>query len=180
MATLSPTFGNVREATRLYMRDFRQFNALIDDEETPDSIMDLCISLTVDDFNTTPPNTGFDIVNFPSKYLLLIGTVIQVLRSAGILQSRNRLNYSDGGITVSTSDKAPEYQAWIDRMQREYEDKKKRLKRSLNAEAAYGGIFSEYSYVNYAGGFIGFLGLDSFEVLRRGFASPALTGGFNA
>ena len=177
MASLVLVPGTVREAVRLYMRDFIQFNALVDDEETPDSIIDLCVWLTISDFNTTAPLTNFPLASFPSLYLLHLGTVLQVMRSAGILQSRNRLNYSDGGITVATSDKAPEYMQWITLMINEYEGKKKVLKRSLNAASAYGGIFSEYSYVNYAGGFIGFLGLDSFEVLRRGFSSPALTGG---
>lgn len=174
---LSAVPGTLRESVRAYMRDFTQFNALIDAEETPDSLIDLCIFLSVDDWNSTPPVSSVGITNHPSKYLLLISSTIQVLRSAGILQSRNRLNYSDGGITVGTSDKAPEYMSWINQMLQEYEDKKRRLKRSLNAELAYGGVYSEYSYVNYAGGFIGFLGLDAFEVLRRGFASPALTGG---
>jgi len=177
MASLILVPGTLREAVRLYMRDFSQFNALLDAEETPDSILDLCIFLTVDDFNTTTPFTNVTIESFPSKYLLLVGTVFNVLRSAGLLYSRNRFNYSDGGITVATSDKAGEYQSWIREMQNEYEKKKKSIKISLNAERSYGGIYSEYSYVNYAGGFIGFLGLDSFEILRRGFGSPALTGG---
>ena len=92
-----PTFiGQVRD----YMRDFPEFNALVDGEETSDGLISLCADLAADDFSSTmPPIGNFTVETHPSLYLLLLGTVIQVLRSAGILQARNNLNYSDGGLT---------------------------------------------------------------------------------
>ena len=135
---------------RNFMRDHGTVNALTWGEETADSIIDLCIDMTVDDFQWTTPFIGqYTLDNFPSLYLLIYGTTINVLRSAGILQSRNNLNYSDGGITVASSDKTPLYQSWSDRFYSDYELKKKNLKKQINASQAYSGIPSEYYFLEY-------------------------------
>ena len=134
---------------RNYMRDLPALNALLDGQETSDSLIQLCGELAIDDFNTSPPLIGnYDLTNFPSKSLLIIGTIIWILRSAGILQSRNQLDYASGGVTVAVSNKTPLYQSWIAAMMQEYENKKVNLKKSINAEAAYGFIPSEYATVN--------------------------------
>jgi hypothetical protein len=133
---------------RLYLRDFIENNRLIKDEETSDIMLDMHRELAIEDFNTTPHTTNFSLSNFPSMYLLLIGTVIQVLRSSGISQSRNRLNYNDGGISVAVSDKAGEYQSWIASMLNEYERKKRELKISINITSGFGHVPSEYMFSN--------------------------------
>ena len=150
MATPPYDRPTIIEKVRIFMRDQAAFNALLFGEETDDDTIDLCIDMTLDDFMwTTPQIGGYTLDNFPSFYLLIIGTVINVLRSAGILQSRNNLNYSDGGITVASSDKTPLYQSWIDRFYRDYEEKKKKLKMQLNAQKAYGNRWSEYYFMQY-------------------------------
>lgn len=161
-----PTFiGQVRD----YMRDFPEFNALVDGEETSDGLISLCADLAADDFsNTMPPIGNFTVESHPSLYLLLIGTVIQILRSAGILQARNNLNYSDGGLTVATSDKAQIYMGYVNAMVGEYEGKKRNLKISLNAAGAYGGIRSEYSFIGAYGQYIGLANVDSYTAVRFG------------
>jgi hypothetical protein len=161
-----PTFiGQVRD----YMRDFPEYNALLDGEETSDGLISLCADLAADDFtNTMPPIGNFQVENHPSLYLLLLGTVIQILRSAGILQARNNLNYSDGGLTVATSDKAQIYRAYAQWIITEYEHKKRNLKISLNAGAAYGGVRSEYSWVGAYGQYIGLASIDSYTAVRFG------------
>lgn len=133
---------------RLYMRDFAESNRLIRREETTDIMLDLHRELAIEDFNTTPHVTNYKLKTFPSMYLLLIGTVIQVLRSAGILQSRNRLNYNDGGISVAVSDKAGDYQGWISSMLNEYERKKRELKIAINLTGAFGNVPSEFVFSN--------------------------------
>lgn len=133
---------------RLYLRDFAENNRLIRGEETSDIMLDLHRELAIEDFNTTPHVTNYKLTNFPSMYLLLLGTVIQVLRSAGLLQSRNRLNYNDGGISVAVSDKAGDYQSWIASMLNEYERKKRELKIAINLTGAFGNVPSEYVFAN--------------------------------
>jgi len=155
---------------RDFLRDHAQFNALLDGEETSDGIINLCAELAADDFSTTPPPVGrFGVENHPSFYLLFYGTIIQILRSAGLLQSRNNLNYSDGGLTVATSDKAPQYKGWADSFFAEYEAKKRTFKISLNAGAAYGGVSSEYMFIGAYGQYLGLSNLDSYTAIRYGF-----------
>lgn len=128
------------------MRDKASLNALLEGEETSGVEIDLAIDLAIDDFIETPPPVwtgGFD--DFPSFSILLYGTVIEVLNGAGLLQSRNELNYVDGGISVKTSDKTLLYQRWLDRFETRYERMKIRWKKNRNLESCYGGVPSEYA-----------------------------------
>jgi hypothetical protein len=153
---------------RDYIRDVPALNALLDGVETTDTLIEFCLDMTMDDFNTTPPLIGqFTLYNHPSQSLVLIGTVINILKSAGIGQSRNQLDYASGGITVATSNKTPLYQSWLNIFMQEYEAKKANLKKAINAEQAYGGISSEYTQVNFGGNIV-FFGLDSVNMVRNG------------
>ncbi len=155
---------------RVFLRDQAEFNALLDGQETGDSLIGLAADLAADDWNATPPFVGeVTVETHPSRYILFLGTLIQVLRSSGILQSRNNLNYSDGGLTVATSDKAPQYMAWINQWMNEYERKKRSNKISRNAGSAYGGISSEYMFIGAYGQFLGLSNLDSYTSIRYGF-----------
>lgn len=167
MGSLFPTDQAFLAACRDYMRDKPELNALLDQPETSDALMKLSRDLTIDDFNTSPPLIGnYTLSGFPSDYLLMMGTIIQILKSAGLLQSRNQLDYVEGGLSVQTSNKTPLYQSWIAILMQEYELKKANLKKSLNAEACYGGVYSEYAQTNFGGSL--FFGLDSVNLVRSG------------
>lgn len=153
---------------RAYIRDIPAMNALLDGVETSDTLIEFCLDLTLDDFNTSPPLIGqFTLWSHPSQSLVLIGTMLWILKSAGIQQSRNQLDYASGGITVATSNKTPLYQSWINILMQEYEAKKANLKKAINAEQAYGGVSSEYSQVNFGGSLV-FFGMDSVNMTRNG------------
>lgn len=109
------------------------------------------MDMATDDYNISPPLLGnHTLGNFPSLYLLIYGSTIQVLRSAGILQSRNELAYSSGGVSVRIFDKTQLYQSWIAQFVAEYERKKSNFKLALNINNALaGGVISEYSILNY-------------------------------
>ena len=101
-----------RRFLRLFLNDTAELNRLIRQEESDDEKLDLAILLTIDDWNISAPIlTTVTISNFPSLYLLVHGAAIQTLKSAGILQSRNQLEYASGGITVRTFDKTQLYQS---------------------------------------------------------------------
>ena len=136
---------------RLYLRDFPELNRLISGEETSDRMIAWAIIDALDDYNTTPPFIGSaSLNNFPSTSLLREGAVIRILESVGLLQVRNQMNYSDGGVSVSISDKAPLLMGWIQMLRQSYEQKKIRIKSSMNVEMAFegDGIHSEYFVVN--------------------------------
>jgi hypothetical protein len=141
----------MRRLLRLFLNDTPELNRLIRQQESDDTKLDLAIDLAIDDFNiTTPILSAYKITNFPSIYLLMYGAVIQVLRSAGILQSRNELAYSSGGVSVRIFDKTQLYQSWIAQFVADYERKKSNMKISFNiANALAGGVASEYSILNY-------------------------------
>ena len=135
----------------MYLRDFPELNRLISGEETSDRMIAWAVIDTLDDFNTTPPFIGsYGLENFPSLSLLREGAVIKVLESVGLLQLRNQMNYSDGGITVNVSDKSQFLMGWINMFRNSYEQRKVRIKSSINVEMAFegDGIHSEYFVIN--------------------------------
>jgi hypothetical protein len=134
---------------RAFMRDNTATNALLDGEESDDTIILLCAEIGLDEFNYMPPVfTSYAITTFPYGTMLVMITVIKVLESAGILQSRNQLQYSDGGITVSVSDKTALYQSWIQLFLSRIWVQAQRIKKTVNIESCYGEVPSEYSAVN--------------------------------
>jgi len=138
-----------RDAVRRYLRDRAPFNTLLSDKETDEDELDLCIELALSDFNETAPVIcSYSVTNFPAFDLLLRGVVIQVLQSAGILQSRNDLKYSAGGVSVNISDKAQQYLGWLKGFIQAYEVKKRNLKFQLNMSQCWGGIGSEYGLLS--------------------------------
>lgn len=138
------------KTVRMFLRDTPELNRLIDGVENSDRQIVWAIADALDDFNTTPPFiTRVGLSSFPSKSLLLRGTVIALLQSIGLLQTRNHLSFSDGGIQVGVNDKTPFIQSWIQLFKNDYEEKKQRIKVAINIESAWGGgIHSEFAYVN--------------------------------
>ena len=134
---------------RSFMRDYAELNRLIAGEESSPRQIVWAIFDALDDFNTTPPFTNFNLDTFPSKSLLVRGATISLLESIGLLQTRNHLAFSDGGLLVGVSDKTPFIQSWIQLFRNSYEEKKQRLKVAYNIESAWGGgIQSEYRFIN--------------------------------
>lgn len=135
---------------RAYLRDYPELNRLIDGEETSDRMIAWAVIDTLDDINNTPPFIGtFTCDNFPYRSLLLRGTVVTVLESVGLLQTRNQLQYSDGGISVGVSDKAPMLMQWINMLKMSYEQKLQRWKISMNITQAMNGesVMSDYYFL---------------------------------
>jgi hypothetical protein len=143
---------NLIALIRAKLRDFPELNRLVEGHETSDREIAFAIMEAIDDFNTSPPLIGsYSIDNFPSISLLIRGSIINVLESVGLLQTRNQMNYSDGqGVQVGVSDKTPMLMNWINLYTQSYEQKKFRLKQAINLGSALNGagVPSEYSLVN--------------------------------
>jgi len=155
---------------RTWLRDFAPSNALLDGEEFSDGSLELFIDMALDDWTNTPPLIGrvTSVRAHPSRYLLILKVVQLALMSAAFMYARNNLTYSDGGITVATSDKAPMYLTIEQRIAAEFDVLKMRLKRSLNAEGAYGGVHSEYITQGTAAG-LAAGSFDTYNLVRFGF-----------
>lgn len=134
---------------RSFMRDYPELNRLIAGYESSNRQIMWAILDCLDDYNTSPPFSAFGISNFPSKSLLVRGVVCSLLESIGLLQTRNHLQFTDGGIQVGVNDKTPFIQSWLQLFRNSYESKKERQKVAINIESAWGGgIHSEYRFVN--------------------------------
>lgn len=142
-----------RRLLRLFLNDTPELNRLIRKQESDDTKLDLAIRLAIDDYNISPPPLGVHTIeNFPSIWFLIYGATINVLRSAGLLQSRNELAYSSGGVSVRIFDKTQNYQSWILQFTAEYERKKNNFKISQNIMSALaGGVSSEYDVLRFFG-----------------------------
>ena len=146
---MSLTLEEIRSDLRLYLRDSEGRNNLLSDgTESSDAQLEFCIRMSLGSFNMTAPISMYTYESFPEEaYIFLIhGAVIEVLISSGILESRNRLNYSNGGLTVADHDKAGPYQSWIQIFQSlmQLMQMKKIYKMTTNIESCYSTISSEF------------------------------------
>lgn len=133
------------EQLRQRLQDTPETNRLKVGEELGDEDLEQCIHMAIDEFSTLPPIIGdFGVSDFPSDSLLMRAGTIWALEQAGFLQSRNRLQYSDNGLNVQVSDKAQDYQAWIQQQAQRYYQTARRIKIQENVRRAYGGSSSAY------------------------------------
>lgn len=134
---------------RAFLRDYAELNRLIKGEESSNRQIVWAVLDALDDFNTTPPFTAFSLSNFPSRSLLIRASVISLLESIGLLQTRNHINFTDGGLSVGINDKTPFIQSWLQIFRNSYEDKKLKIKVAYNIESAWGGgLHSEFRFIN--------------------------------
>ena len=52
-------------------------------------------------------------IRVPPGTTVEVNTVVALIESVGLLQTRNHLNYSTGGINVGTNDKTPLLMQWL-------------------------------------------------------------------
>lgn len=154
---------NVTPATRAfvqtvrgYTRDHAELNRLVGGEESDDRQILWAVYDALSDFNGTPPFLGRyrleDLLMRDQHALLLRMTVIALIESVGLLQTRNHINYSDGGLNVGVNDKTPLLMKWLEMFKSMTEQRKLQVKVALNIEPLLnggpGGVHSELWWVN--------------------------------
>lgn len=152
---VSSTFSSFIYTVRLFLRDHPQLNRLVKGEEHSDRMIAWAILDFLSDFAGTPPPLGYysleQLLGMHFQSFAVRGTAVALLQSVGILQTRNHLNFSDGGISVTVSDKAPMLMQWINQFQNKYEQEKMQKKVTMNIASLLGtfsGVHSEYFFVN--------------------------------
>lgn len=151
----SSVFNHFVARVRLFMRDYPELNRLVEGEETNDRMIAFSVYDAISDFNSTDPDIGlYGFVDFMEKNWqrpLMIGTVVMILESVGLLQTRNHLPFSDGGLNVAVSDKTPLLMNWIQLFQQKWDKFRFTKKMALNIESLFsdpGGVSSELFIVN--------------------------------
>ena len=152
---MSQTTHDFVQMVRLFMRDFPELNRLVKGEESSDRQIAWAVMDAVADFNGTPHFTTLrleDLLQRSQHALMLRMTVISVIESVALLQTRNHLNYSNGGVNVGVNDKTPLLMNWLQYFKSTTEQMKQRVKVALNIEGILGpsnsGVHSEYWAVN--------------------------------
>lgn len=152
---LSPAMRTFVQVVRSYMRDHPELNRLTAGQETGDRLVAWCVLDALSRFNGTPHLTAYSLEELCARnqqHLLLRLTVIAVIESVGLLQTRNHINYSDGGLNVGVNDKTPLLMNWLQYYSSYTAQLLQRVKVALNIEGILGssnsGVFSEYWAVN--------------------------------
>ena len=136
-------------AVRAFMRDHPALNRLTSKEETSPRLIAFCVMMALSEINATPPLTSWSLSVVPA-YLMILSSVVTVLESVVLLKTRNKLQFSDGGVTISREN--PEliasmislFRSTLDRKLKDY-----KIARSIDdALTGGGGVFSELWWVN--------------------------------
>jgi hypothetical protein len=152
---MSQTFRDFVQMVRLYHRDLPELNRIVSGEESSDRQIAWAVVDALSDFNGTPHFTSLsleDLLGRNQHSLLLRMTTIALVESVGLLQTRNHINYSNGGINVGVNDKTPMLMNWLQYFRAFTDQMKQRVKVALNIEGILGpshsGVHSELWAVN--------------------------------
>jgi len=132
--TLTELISRVRD----FLRDYPELNELLDRFENTDETIKHACEYILNDFNQQPPITNYTLDNFPSIPHLVQGVCAIVLQSAMVHYARNRVNISDGGISLLYKDKAGEYASIVGGFLEQYTRWKMMFKKGMNLEQFYG------------------------------------------
>jgi hypothetical protein len=113
---MTDTTRSFIQSVRGFMRDHPELNRLVKGRESSDRQIAWAVIDALSEFNGTPHFTTYTLDNLLDRglySLMLRMTVVSLMESIAILQTRNHLNYSDGGISVGVNDKTPLLMNWI-------------------------------------------------------------------
>lgn len=152
---MSPTMRSFVQQVRLFLRDFAALNRLIAGEESSERMIGWAVLDALSRFNGTPHFTQFsleDLLQMNLHNLLTRMTTESLLESVGLLQTRNHINYSNGGINVGVNDKTPLIMNWLQLFKSTTEQRLSQTKVAINIGYILGpanrGVHSEYFSVN--------------------------------
>ena len=138
------SFLNVDDI-RAFISDFAQNNHLLDGEEFTDSEIVLAMDVAVDLFNVLPPLFRHSRDTFPSKAVLMYGTLGCMFDGKAALLARNHLEYSDGGLTVPVEERYQLYRSLADGYKTQYQEMAAAYKIAVNMESGWGEVRSDYA-----------------------------------
>lgn len=133
---------------RNYIGDTPVENRLVEGTELTDEKIRLAVRLFIDHFNNSPPplETDYKVKDFPDSHLLFQGSIIEMMKMAGILQSRNYLNFQDSGAGFAVEDKGQDYMNWLQTFMQTFQRNLQDIKSSLNAQEGFDNIASPESW----------------------------------
>ena len=145
------TFDNYVASLRAYIKDSALKNILLKyTEENTTEELEMYVQMAMGFLNSIPPPVfEYDYGTFPIPSLLVHQSAIECLISNGVLHARNELPYNNGGITVKIWD-SNRYIKFIQILTRMADMEIKNftnLKKSINLNNCWGGVYSPYAYI---------------------------------
>jgi len=138
---------------RTAMLDYEELNELINNQEVDYKEIKKAADRTIDRYNNIdPPISARTVWDFPSKDLLITGTIARLLISGALLHYRNQLPYSAGGISVQTHTQGPAYERLGAQLMSQFEQQADIMKRSENVQrmmGVAGGLGSQYGLLSW-------------------------------
>lgn len=128
---------------REFVSDYAPNNYLIEGEEFSNTFISLCRDLAVDSFNEIPPIGHTTLATFPSKSLLLYGTLWKMYEGKAALLARNTMSYSDGGIQLPIEERSELYRGLAQTYQSQFMEAAKSYKIHVNMESGWGSVSSD-------------------------------------
>lgn len=128
-----------------YIRDESSNNHLLDGKEFTDTVINLAIKLAISEFNSMPPVGSVDIYNFPSKAILMSGTLYKMFAGQAALLARNTMSYSDGGLQIPVEERFQLYTTLSEMYRQDFMNSARALKTQANLESGWGGVSSDYN-----------------------------------
>lgn len=132
---------------RRFIGDTPELNSFLEDFECDDLYLWEALEDSLDAINYEyePVSVNFTLDTFPSWNLLKNEAVLQILTGKGILSARNTVSYNDSGnLGIKEQDVFGRYINYYNILVSKQTRAIMTMKRSANAERAYGGVHSEY------------------------------------
>lgn len=131
------------QEVREFTSDYAANNYLIEGEEMTDTYIALCMTLAVEAYNSITPVGNVGLQNFPSKAILLWGTLWMCYDGKALLLARNTMEYSDGGLSIPIEERAALYQSLAANFQSRFMEVAKNQKIQQNMESGWGEVRSD-------------------------------------
>lgn len=153
---ITPTTRTFVALVREFTRDYPELNRLVAGTESSNRQILWAILDALSDFNGTPPlikkMSLEDLLAQGHQYLLLRMVTCSLIESVGLLQTRNHIDYSNGGFSVGVNNKTPMLQSWLQLFRQITEQRKVAVKVSMNIsqllDASHAGVYTELWAVN--------------------------------
>jgi len=136
---------------RQYIKDHEAMNRLLKfEEENSDLDLELYLDMAMAYLNTVPPAIKiYSYQNFPMPQLVILEAAMQALISNGIINSRNELQYNNGGITVKYPDgnKYLKHIQILNQQISQFLQNYRQIKIAQNISNGFGGTPSPYATI---------------------------------
>lgn len=129
---------------REYVSDYAANNYLLEGVEFSDTFIELCMGFAVEEFNSIAPLTYYQLGTFPSRAVLLQGTLWKMFDGKAALLARNTLAYADGGLQIPLEERSDLYNNIAAKFGQQFKDSAIRLKTNLNMESGWDCVRSDY------------------------------------